>query len=328
MKNPMRLAAALLCTAACLSSARSEQLSPADREALLENLEKIRDDANSRVDARFRTAIAAYREAMATEESAYEFYLKCIEKVNFEDQQRKAADFREWKKKEEDRLKEPGFRLALRYQLRWLVLTLRAASEKTKLSEITPEAQDVVDAIFQDAPKLGPQIETLGQPVTSTVFARAYEINGVKSERWPQSPINLDQFYGQVIFPSLRVPGKTDALRSAWIRRIQQESIRVEAMDGEGGGGRRPGQPIGPRGQSVDKFNEETLPDLQWQMEMDLFKAGDEKGAAMRMMAHIQKNLTHRSARQWGEDLKNLLRPKEILKDGETPAPVVDGGGA
>lgn len=324
----MRLAAAALCTAACLSSARSEQLSPADREALLENLEKIREDADTRVDARFRTAIAAYREAMSTEESAYEFYLKCIEKVNFEDQQRKAADFREWKKKEEERLKEPGFRLALRYQLRWLVLTLRAASEKTKLAEITPEAQDVVDAIFQDAPKLGPQIETLGQPVTSTVFARAYEISGVKNERWPQSPINLDQYYGQVVFPSLRVPSRTDALRAAWIRRIQQESIRVEAMDGEGGGGgRRPGQPIGPRGQAADKFAQETLPDLQWQMEMDLFKAGDEKAAAMRMLAHIQKNLTHRSARQWGEDLNNLLKPRELPKDGTNPAPVVDGDG-
>lgn len=319
----MRLAAAVLCTAVSLGTARSESLSPADREALLENLEKIREDAMSKVDARFRVAIAAYREAMATDESAYEFYLKCIEKVNFEDQQRKAADFREWKKKEDDRLKDMGFRLALRYQLRWLVLTLRAASEKTKMSDIIPEGMEVVDAVFRDASKLGPQIQTLGDPVTSTVFAKAYEIGEVKNERWPKSPIQLDQFYGQIIFPPLRNPAKVDSLRAAWIRRIQQEAIRVEAAEDSGDGGRRNGQPIGPRGQAVDRFNQEMLPELQWQMEMDLFRSGDERNAAMRMLEHIQKHLTHRSARQWGEELRSLLAPKEAPKPGGQDAPVV-----
>lgn len=321
----MRLAAALLCTTISLGTARAESLSPADREALLENLEKIREDAMSRVDARFRVAIAAYREAMATDESAYEFYLKCIEKVDFEDQQRKAADFREWKKKEDDRLKDMGFRLALRYQLRWLVLTLRAASEKTKMSDITPEGMELVDAVFRDAMKLGPQIQTLAQPVTSTVFAKAYDIGNIKNERWPQSPVQLEQFYGQVIFPPLRTPAKVDALRAAWIRRIQQEAIRVEATENSGDGGRRNGQPIGPRGQAVDRFNEETLPELQWQMEIDLFRSGDERNAAMRMLEHIQKHLTHRSSRQWGEELKSLLTPKEAPKDAGAAAPVVGG---
>ena len=54
----------------------------------------------------------------------------------------------------------------------------------------------------------------------------------------------------------------------------------------------------------------ETLPELQWQMEMDLFRNGDEGGAAMRMLAHIEKHLNHKSAREWGEQFKNLLSPK------------------
>jgi hypothetical protein len=215
--------------------------------------------------------------------------------------------------------------MALRYQLRWLVLTLRAASEKTKMSDIVPEGMELVDSVFRDAMKLGPQIQTLGQPVTSTVFAKAYDIGNVKNERWPQSPVQLEQFYGQIVFPPLRNPAKVEALRAAWVRRIQQEAIRVEAMEDSGDGGRRNGQPIGPRGQATDRFNEETLPDLQWQMEMDLFRSGDERNAAMRMLEHIQKHLTHRSARQWGEELKSLLTPKEAPKEGTDAAPVVGG---
>jgi hypothetical protein len=131
---------------------------------------KIRETADSKVDARFRMAIAAYREAMSTDDAAMDFYLKCIEKVNFEDQQRKNADFREWKRREGDKLSEQGFRLALRYQLRWLILTLRAASEKPGPPGSSPEAQEIVDSIFRDAAKLGEHGQTLSQPVTSTIF--------------------------------------------------------------------------------------------------------------------------------------------------------------
>lgn len=324
MKKPMRCSAALLLAALSLTTVRSEPLSSADREALLENLEKIREDATSRVDARFRLAITAYRDASASEETALEFYLKCVEKVNFEDQDRKAADFRDWKKKEEDKLKDPGFHLALRCQLRWLMLSLRAASEKTRISDIAPEGQELVDGVFREAARLGPQLQTLSQPVTSTVFAKAYEISNVSHERWPQSPVQLDQFYGQVVFPPLRTPARVDALRAAWIKRIQQEITRNEAQEGGGGNGGgingSNGRRIGPgnggsgRGTDTDKFTEETLPELQWQMEMDLFKSGDERGAAMNMIEHIQKHLTHRSARQWGEELKSLLAPKETPK--------------
>lgn len=307
----MRAPAILVCSLIGLSSVHADPLSSADREALLESLEKLRDNANAKVDARFRLAIAAYKEAMTSEETAIEFYLKCIEKVNFEDQQKKNSDFREWKKKEEDRLKDQGFRLALRYQLRWLILTLMASSEKTKLSDIIPEGQEVVDSIFRDASRLGDQMQTLAQPVTGTIFARAYEIGGVENDKWPQSPVNLDSFYGQIVFPPLRMPSRVDSLRAAWIKRIQQEGIKVEAMGMNGNGGRRNGQPLGPRPAETERFIAETVPQLQWQMEMDLFRAGDEAGAAMRMLAHIEKHLAHKSSREWGEDFRNLLKPKE-----------------
>jgi hypothetical protein len=319
LTNMRILATTLLASALITTQAPSEPLSSADREALLESLEKIRENADSKVDARFRLAIAAYREAMATDDAAMDFYLKCIEKVNFEDQQKKNAEFREWKRREGDKLSEQGYRLALRYQLRWLMLTLRAASEKTRSSDLVGEAQEVVDSIFRDAVKLGEHGQTLGQPVTSTVFARAYDIGNVENAKWPLSPIQLEQVYNEIIFPLYRNPAGLASLRAAWIKRIQQEGLKEEAMGGGGGGGRRNG-PQPPREGDKERFMMETLPELQWQMELDLFRSGDEGGAAVRMLEHIQKHLNHRSAREWGDQFKNLLNPKPA------PAAATAGG--
>lgn len=329
MTCAMRIPALLVCSALLVSAAHADPLSAADREALLENLEKIRENADAKVDARFRLAIAAYREAMGSEETAMDFYLKCIEKVNFEDQQKKNADFRDWKRKEDDHLKDMGFRLALRYQLRWLILTLRASSEKANRTELAVEAQEIVDAVFRDADKLKAQGQALNQPVTSTVFAKAYEIGNLKNDEWPLSPVDLDTIYDNVIFPPLRMPSRVETLRATWIKRIQQEGIKMEIAgdnNNHGGGGRRNGQPNpGPKSTADhDRFVTEVVPELQWDMEMDLFKSGDEAGAAMRMLAHIEKNLAHKSARVWGKELKDLLAPKPVTPT-EAPAGAAAG---
>jgi hypothetical protein len=313
----MRIPALLLCPMLLVSSARSEPLSDADREALLDNLEKIRETADSKIDARFRLAIAAYREAMSSDDAAYDFYLKCVEKVNFTDQDKKAADFREWKKKEGDKHSEPGFRLALLYQLRWLVLTLRASSEKTKISDLIGEAQETVDLVFRDVEKLSGQEQALSQSVIATVFARAYDVNATGKNNWPTSPVMIEQIYDAVIFPSLRNSSRIESLRAAWIKRIQQEILKNEHL--AGGGGRK----NAPRTPDHERFMAETLPELQWQMEMDLFKSGDESGAALRMLRHIEKHLDHRSARKWGDDLKALLTPQPDA----TAAPAATPGG-
>jgi hypothetical protein len=247
---------------------------------------------------------------MTSDDAAFEFYLKCTEKVNFTDQDKKAADFREWKKKEDDKHSEPGFRMALLYQLRWLVLTLRASSEKTRISDLVGEAQETVDLIFRDAEKLAGQDQTLSQSVTATVFARAYEINASGKNNWPTSPVMLEQIYDVVIFPPLRNSSRVEYLRASWIKRIQQEILKNEHLS-EGGARKKT-----PRAPDHDRFMAEMLPELQWKMEMDLFKSGDESGAALRMLKHIEKHLDHKSVRTWSDDLKALLTPKPVV-----PAP-------
>ena len=302
--------------AVTLLPATAEPLSSADREALLENLEKIRSTVTERVDARFRLAIAAYRAAMLDEQQALEFYLKCAEKVNYLDAGRRPADFRDWKKREDDHLAEATMRRALMHQLRWLVLTLRASSENADLGQLTREGQDAIEDMFRDKLTLATQRQVLGQSVLSTVFARAYDIEGVKTDKWPGAPLDIGGFFEGLVFPKYRNSGDLVNLRAAWIRRIQMEGDLHEPASaakpkGNGNGREANAPPELSRGQ--ERFQTAILPELQWQMEMDLFRSGDQRAAAPRMIAHLEKYITHDKAKDWSDQLRDLLSNKPTL---------------
>lgn len=331
MTCAMRILAILILAALSASAARAETLSAADREALLENLDKLRDAASSKVDARFRIAMAAYHEAMVSDDATLDLYMKCVEKVNFIDQQKKTSEYLDWKHKDDVKAQhaDPAFRLALRYQLRWLALTIQASSEKANLKLLATEAQDIVDSIFRDADKLAGEEKVLQSSVTSTEFARAYEIGDLKKDKWPLSAINLEEIYGMIVLPPLRTPTRVAALRAAWIKRIQQEGLKIEAWAGnpkappkgknergkadKGRSERRVGMAADMKAPEYERFVLEQQPELQWQMEVDLFRNGDESAAALRMLAHLEKHITHKSARKWGEEFRNLLKPQEAV---------------
>jgi hypothetical protein len=320
MTGSMRMPVMLVVPALALAPVCAETLSPADREALLERLEKLREDAASKVDARFRMAIAAYSAAAGSDAAAAELHLNCVEKVDFVDQRKKTADFREWKRKEAEKLSAPGRGLALRLQLRWLILTLRAASEKTDRGQLVSGVQDVVDAVVREAEKLKDHRQILNQAVTSSVFARAYDITGVAVEKWPLAPGQIGQIYEQVLLPPLRRPDRLEALRSVWIRRIQQEMAIQEFWAGENDpASRRIGTVESLRSPEYEVFIAEAVPELQWQMEMDLFKNGDEQAAAVRMLGHLEKYIGHKSAGKWGEDFRKILNPEPSAPQAAAP---------
>ncbi len=303
----MRFLAILVAAATILGHAHAQTLKEADREALLENLEKLREAAVSKVDGKYHVAIAAFRNAMSSDDQALELYLNCYEKVNYEEEQKKTQEFREWKRKEADRLADPAFRKALRIQLDWLVLTLEAAADKPDMPQLTRKGQVVVDAIFLEAANLASQEQLLSQAVTATVFAKAYELNHIKTANWPSSPTALEQFYNQVVLPPLQDPSHLPALRAAWVKRIHEECLKREFWGSQAG--KKPGSGT-PSTPDYEKFLAEGLPQLEWDMEIDLFNHGDESAAALRMLAIIEKNINHPSAREWGQQFKALLQPK------------------
>ncbi len=332
MKHSMRIPAIIASALIASIPAHADRLSAPDREALIERLDQIRATAESKVDARYKLALAAYSNAAANETTAYEFYMKCIEKVNFADKDKKSSDFREWKRKNSDKHSESSFRLALRYQLRWLVMTLMVSPEDVDVADYASKATSMLDSIVSEAHNLTGNQNILTQNATSSIFARAYEIGSINKKGWPNGPGQLEQIYEDLVFPDLRTPSRTGELRNAWIKRIQQAIILNDAWSSNNNGKSRKGslnpnaRTLGGDNESsdVDKFMDETVPSLQWQMEVDVYKAGDESGAAMRMLAHIEKYISHKSSMKWSEEFTSLLMPSASPDPGKTPPPAPD----
>jgi hypothetical protein len=117
-------------------------LTEADRMALIDQLDSLRGEAGQQASKRLDGAAAAFAKAMLDEEAATALYVQCVEKVDFEERERKAADFRDWKRRNKDRLDDPQHALALRHQLRWTVLTMKAAVEPTEKHQLADEVLD------------------------------------------------------------------------------------------------------------------------------------------------------------------------------------------
>ena len=296
------------CAAISFAGGQASILSDQEREAYLQRLKEMREASDSKIEARFRVAIQAYRAAMASDEATFSLYMNCVEKVDFTDQNRRSQEFREWRRNNDDRLKDGAFRRALRHQLRWLVLTLQATSDDADRRQLASTAQDIVDAIVNDASNLTGHQNILNQAVTGSVFARAYEIGNVEVEDWVMAPGRIGAVYDQIIMSQYRTSRRADALRNSWNKRIQQQTRLIEEWDGRNNDRRgRIGMASAQRSAEFEKFITEQLPNLQWQMEADVFQHGDPAGAASRMLAHLGRHATHSNIREWVTEFEGLL---------------------
>lgn len=328
MKIPISVPIFLICSAFFLQAVRAKELTDADREALLENLEKLKSSYESKAEGRAGTAIATFRSAMGSEDAAVALYLKCVEKVEFTDQKKRPSEFLDWKRGEGARLSKPGFSLALRHQLRWLILTLQASAGKANRVKIATEAQDAMDSICGDFAKLQFHQDVLNTPVSGTVFAKAYDLGQLSvpnwtqaaatptaqayAPLWPQVPTDLSNIYNQVILPPFRKPATLGLLKTGWAKYIQQviaKQAAASSADPNGREGKKNTPPSEAKIAEHQRFMEREVPSLQWQMEADLFHSGDPDGALVRMMAHLEKHTTHPSCPDWYQQYKNLLKP-------------------
>jgi hypothetical protein len=293
-----------------------QNLSDADREAILKKIETMQELADSAVDKKYRTAMSVFSSAMSDPNSSLELYLKCEELLNFEKKNKKAVDFRDWKKNNNDKFTDASFRLALQYQLRWSVLSLQATSETADREKLAIEASKIMDAMVSDAEKLAGHQSILNQNVLSSVFAQAYNINGIEIKNWPLAPGQLDQIYNDLILPPLRRSDRLAALTASWQKRISQEGELVQQW--KSGGKSKSGEPS----LEYEKFITETLPQLRWDADVDIFKAGDQRGASIRMLKHIEDNLSHKSAPKWIQSFTTLVDDKkESLKSTQEESP-------
>lgn len=305
----MRLLAAFTTLLLTCVHAQEKHLTDIDRELLLEKLADIQNSSNSTVKGRYTVALSAFRAALESDTLTHDLYLDCIEKVRYQDQLKKSTEFRDWRKRHKERVDSPAFRLALRHQLRWLMLSLEATRVE-EMHTLAPKAISAFEAILRDADKLKGQRSTLNERALGSVFATAYKVNDANPQDWPKSPLALSEIYENLIHPPLRTPQTLTKLRNSWLKRIEHEGLILEAWTNEASGER-------DRKPAFEKWLVEGRKELLWRMEIDLFQSGDEQGAALRMLDHLQANLTHKSAPTWIGQFTSLVEGGSL----EQPTP-------
>lgn len=290
-------------------------LSEADRQALLEKLKEVQEGAGGRAEKRAGSALSAFRAAIGSDDRAHELYLKCVEKVRFEDEKKSAQDFREWKRRHKEKEDGEGFRRVLRHQLNWLLLTVEAnAMGAGSEGELSARAISCLDAIIGDEALEAKQFKALEEDVTKTVFALAYGISS--DEKWPVSPVKLDDVYKKHILPPLAKKKDVASFRTAWGKWILQEANLQEAKS------KAPDK--GERSAAFERFLVEKRPQMLWDLEKKIFEMGDQKGAALSMLKHLEQFAGHQSEVKWTKDFLEVLDPEATIEADAEEEPTVE----
>ena len=155
------------------------------------------------------------------------------------------------------------------------------------------------------------------QTVTNTIFAEAYNVEGIEMDEWPMAPLQLESVYEGLIFPALRTVKTIPQLKQAWEKRILHEAAVIAMRKPPQKGLARPSE----KTPAEERFLNERRPQLQWMMEMDLFRTGDEKGAALRMLKHIETHIAHKSCAKWITEFTSAVKGQssEGVAPAETP---------
>jgi hypothetical protein len=315
-------------------------LTPAQTAHILKELEKAEALIGQGRNGLFSTALAKFREGMASEAAAVGLYLDCYKLENFDRKDLKQTDFMEWRDRNEDRLKDDDFKKALMLQLEYLVMTIQAQDIKetkkmgplvvalqafvakavTAVQESTKHtASGAVEAKDSKGPPGGGRRGgggggggggpggtlngLLRQSVQGCDFAKAYLLQDYLDKKdWEYSPLDIDGIYTNVILPYYLQERPTE-VAAQWDARITASmSIRKAVMsDTEFG-----------------IYYKEEGPRLQWQKNSYLVTNGlNAVNALAEMLKVIQANPNHPDAAGWLDDFRETV--ESVSEPGTTP---------
>lgn len=298
-----RFLALLLLFPGCLD-AQESGLTEVDRLLLLEKLKGIEQGSDTTVKGRYSAALSAFQTAMTSNTEAINLFYACHERKQQEQQLRKASEYRDWKNRFKDRRDRPEFRLALRHQLRSLVGAIKAVNGNLSLAERGKLCLATLKDILAEAEDMEGQRDVLSKDPLETIFAETYLIDGLDPDPWPSSPLDATGIFEDLILPPLRAEKDLKGLRNGWLQKIAYIGKVEEAFAREGSADakRRPAH---------EQWYLKERPRLLWQMELDLYRHGDEKAASLRMLEHLKKYLNHASAPEWIKQFTQIVEGTE-----------------
>ncbi len=298
MKTPSRFAALIAALAIVFpgATALAEDEKIAQIKKLLEELRELKTTATENKEQRNVDIIETLLQASSSERNATNFYLKCVKTVNFERAERRSSEFRDWEDRRniERDLKADEHAVALQLQLRWLAISLRAATEND-IQKLTDPIYEFMGDYFKVEKDLGGYRRMLLQPVSQTVFAQAYRLEDtlkLNDKNWELAPGRIDSIFDKTIMPFYRAMDDVEKLEEAWAMRLGAVKKRAESLE---------------TAEAKKQYVEVEYPRLQWKRDLDIYKVARTDARLMGLVKHIKDHIHHAESGTWIDDVMGLL---------------------
>jgi len=264
-------------------------------DALLKELQSIKNQQQNTIKVQREKIIQLFQSAASSPGSALDLYMQAVEATRFDGQNHEITQFREWRKKQADKLKDKGFQEALRLHLVYLVLTLENAGG-LKPKDLLPSLVSYTSELLVAKSYVGNQ-ELLDKDLNESIFVKWYGISGMLAggtEGWVMAPGSFDEIYQKTILPILREK-KDPAAVEYWNEKMQREySSSVNSG----------------RTFDAERYSNITKPGLLWSRAMEYCLIGQKSQGFTEMLAIIKSYPTHPSASQWISQFEGLLSAK------------------
>ncbi len=288
---------------------------------LLSQLRKMRDGLDSEARRASIEALKVLGPACASSTEAMNLWLASVRVVEFEKQNKRATDFEEWRKKNDEKLHDPAFSAALRLQCRYLKLCLEADTPE-KAGRTGPAIIALVEEAIKAMPQCAQYAGLLSDDVFSSATAKKLGVEKLCPDGWPKALLNLGGHFGRFVkTAAMTNPADIPAL---WETRLKLERSHAEALDQNARVQRRRKNPelMGKRAgaqkekdeqdtKHIDAFETEKLPALLWSLGEDCYKAGMRRRGIETFFGVLRKYPKHASASDWVDRVTKLAEEME-----------------
>lgn len=316
------LSLALLASASTLVA--QQDAPPVDVSQLLQALRGIKEQQTLQTKTARQKALQRVQASAASPAAAVGSWEEAVRETQFEGAAREGSQFKEWREREGEALKEKEAASAAQLHFKWMALTLQRANGAT-VKELLPQiiahtkelAADTaaIEALDEDIrheketagnSKRGKERKTndeavkrmhdqiIRAAVNGSAPAQVLKIGElINVEKWEMSAGNLDGIYNRIILPELRT-SKDPRLLEYWDMRLKREAESASrsklAFDQE-------------------KFNQVRRPELLWSRAQDLLILGQRNRAISEMFALVKAYPAHPRASEWVAAIEQALTP-------------------
>ena len=304
---------------ALVPQAHAQGLTKEEKLALLKEAQNVLVESESALLKATSETHKILKAAANDKQKCLELYYDAIKEVNFASKGKSSGDFKAWKTANKNRISDKSSLFVIQPQVRWLNFSLISNNIKdpsikrqftTELIAFLDDFYKEIEEMNKNGKGLNANVENgLKKKPIGTEIATYLSLRFSTNKNWPESPTQLDKIYGDLIFPFVKEQNNIQLLKTAWEKRIKQQSTYISATSSIKKNGLRGAD----TGLANRQFNEQKKPKLIWSMCLDLYEHGAQQETSELMLNHIRNNRSHPDAPKWAEELITLLTPEEDL---------------